>query len=198
VIEAAAGISLVESTPGAEAFLVTSTGVLERTSGFTRLELPALPEPEPANWPSTYQFTVTLPLTAGRSKKRPYVAVWIEDSTGMLVRPLAVWGTKSKYQVTLPNLWRLVSRYQSQMHAVTRATRSAGTYELVWDGLDTQRRPAAPGTYRIVVETDQEGGTYAKQSGIIELGDQPASITLPATANFGVVSVEYGPKRNRP
>jgi hypothetical protein len=84
------------------------------------------------------------------------------------------------------------------MHAVTRATRSAGTYELVWDGLDTQRRPAAPGTYRIVVETDQEGGTYAKQSGIIELGDQPASITLPATANFGVVSVEYGPKRNRP
>jgi len=51
-----------------------------------------------------------------------------------------------------------------------------------------------PGTYRITVETNQEKGTYAKQSGTIVIGDTPASITLPATANFDAVLVRYGPK----
>jgi hypothetical protein len=50
-----------------------------------------------------------------------------------------------------------------------------------------------PGTYRITVETAQEKGTYAKQSGTIEIGTSPASVTLPATTNFDAVVVQYGP-----
>ena len=49
------------------------------------------------------------------------------------------------------------------------------------------------GSYRITVETNQEDGTYAKQVGTIEVGDSPASITLPATTNFDAVVVRYGP-----
>ncbi|HME98723.1 MAG TPA: hypothetical protein VKK06_02530, partial [Terriglobia bacterium] len=61
-----------------------------------------------------------------------------------------------------------------------------------------QHKPVPLGTYRIVVETNQEHGTYAKQSGTINLGESPASITLPATTNFDAVLVEFGPKQNRP
>ena len=46
----------------------------------------------------------------------------------------------------------------------------------MWDGLDTERKPAPPGTYRIVVETNQEHGVYAKQAGTIACESSPASL----------------------
>ena len=63
----------------------------------------------------------------------------------------------------------------------------------MWDGLDNDGKPVPLGTYRITVETNQEHGTYAKQTGTINVGDSPTSITLPATTNFDAVIVRYGP-----
>src|SRR5262249_33106265 len=136
---------------------------------------------------------VTLPLTAGRSKKRPYAAVWVEDSSGKLVRILAFWGNNSKYHSDLSMIWNL-TKGTRQLRSVARATRPAGKYNLVWNGLDSEGKPAPSGVYRVTVETNQEHGTYAKQSGLITLADAPASITLPATANFDAVSVQFGPR----
>jgi len=192
--EADYGLQLIESTPGAEALRVQS-GVLQRTSGFRRFELPVTVQaPASTSWPSGYQVTITLPLTSGRSKHRPYAAVWVENSSGNLVRVLAFWGSNSKYFSDLSSIWSLLKRNMNQIRSVTRATRPAGKYELVWDGLDNEHKPVPPGTYRIVVETNQEKGTYAKQAGTITLSDSPTSITLPATTNFDTVSVQYGPK----
>jgi len=126
------------------------------------------------------------------------VAVWVEDSSGELVRMLAFWGNKSKYYGDLSNAWALLGRNANRIRSVSRATRPPGKYELVWDGLDEQHKPVPLGTYRIVVETNQEHGTYAKQSGTINLGESPTSITLPPTTNFDAVLVEFGPKQNRP
>jgi len=193
------GLRLVESTPGAEAVRVVSGRVLQRTAGFASLERPiSVQKAIPTDWPPGYQVTVTLPLTRGRSKERPYVAVWVEDTSGNLVRMLAFWGNKSKYYANLSNAWGLLGRNANRIRSVSRATRPPGKYELVWDGLDEQDKPVPLGTYRIVVETNQEHGTYAKQSGAINLGESPTSITLPATTNFEAVLVEYGPKQNRP
>jgi len=193
------GLRLVESTPGAEALRVAS-GVLHRTSGFALLERQAAaqppaaaPAPAASSWPEGYKVKVTVPLTSGRSSKRPYVAVWVEDESNNLVRVLAIWGTKAKYFSSLTTLWnRLGGNFQS-LQPVTRATRSAGKYDLVWDGLDKAGKPVPMGTYRITVESNQEHGTYAKQTGAIEIGDSPATITLPATTNFDAVVVQFGP-----
>jgi thiamine biosynthesis lipoprotein len=188
------GLQLVESTPGAEGLRVAS-GILQRTSGFARLERPAVAQaPAGSNWPAGYQLAITLPLTATRSSKRPYVAVWVEDSSGKLVRVLAIWAGKSKYYADLSTLWSRLHGNFSQFRSVTRATRSSGNYDLVWDGLDNERKPVPLGTYQITVETNQEHGAYAKQTGSITLGDSPTSITLPATSNFEAVQVKYGPK----
>jgi hypothetical protein len=135
-----------------------------------------------------------LPLTATRSSKRPYVAVWVENSSDKLIRVLAIWAGKSKYYADLSTLWARLHGNFGQFGSVTRATRSSGRYELVWDGLDNERKPVPLGTYRITVETNQEKGFYAKQTGSITLGDSPTSITLPATSNFDAVLVQYGPK----
>jgi thiamine biosynthesis lipoprotein len=190
---AADGLAFVESTPGAEGLRIAS-GIQHRTSGFALLERPAVAQaPASANWPAGYQVTITLPLTAGRSSKRPYVAAWVEDASGKLVRVLAIWAGKSKYYSDLSTLWSRLQGNFNQFRSVTRATRSAGKYELVWDGLDNERKPAPLGEYRITIETNQENGTYAKQAGTITLGSSPTSITLPATTNFDAVLVQYGP-----
>ena len=195
VMGAGEGLRLVESTPGAEALFIAPNGALERTTGFAGLERAASPEPMARTGPAGFQLTVTLTLAHGRSSKRPYVAVWAEDTNGKLARLLAVWGNQSKYLPDLSSMWRLVGRDQNLLHSVTRATRSPGKYELVWDGLNDERKPVPPGTYHIVVETNQEHGTYAKQSGTIELGDRPTSITLPATTNFEPVLIQYRPQQ---
>ena len=139
-------------------------------------------------------MTITLPLTSGRSSKRPYVAVWVEDSTGKLVRVLALWGNKSKYHPDLSTIWNLVHGQTDHFRSVTRATRPAGKYQLVWDGLDNDGNPVPQGAYRITVETNQEHGTYARQTGTIIVNESTASTTLPATTNFDQVLIEYGPK----
>jgi thiamine biosynthesis lipoprotein len=190
------GLRLVESTPGAEALRIES-GVLHRSSGFARLERAQAaqqqhqPQPASTSWPPGYRVTMTLPLTA--QGKRPYVAVWVDDASGNLVRGLALWGGKSKYWGDLSTLWSHLHGNFDQLRSVTRATRSPGRYDLVWDGLDNNKKPVPPGTYRITVETNQEHGSYAKQSGTLEIGDSPTTITLPATRNFDAVSVRYGP-----
>lgn len=188
------GLHLVETTPGAEALRIVS-GVVERTPGFARHETPIVVQtPAASNWPAGYRVKITLPLTPGRAAKRPYVAVWVEDASGRLVRSIALWGNKYKYYADLSTAWSLTRGDQKPFHSVTRATRPAGKYELVWDGLDNDNRPVPKGTYLITVETNQERGTYAKQAGTVVLGDMPASITLPATANFDPVVVQYGPQ----
>ena len=194
VTSAEEGLRLVESIPLAEALRIES-GMLQRSSGFARLEQgQGAHQPQQSatsSWPPGYRVAMTLPLTA--QGKRPYVAVWVDDASGKLVRGLALWGNKSKYYGDLSTLWNHLHGNFDQLRSVTRATRSPGKYDLVWDGLDNNNRPVPRGTYRITVETNQEHGSYAKQSGTIEIGDSPSTITLPATRNFDAVTVRYGP-----
>jgi thiamine biosynthesis lipoprotein len=198
------GLGLVERTPGAEALRIGPRGLVERTSGLGRLERP-LPRTitAVADWPLGYALTVSLTLTQGAvassfgrrrdsTPRRPYVAVWIETSSGALVRVLAFWANKAKYYPELAGFWNMASRDQNLLYSTARATREPGKYQLIWNGLDDAHKPAPPGTYRIVVETNQEHGVYAKQAGTIVCGNTPASLTLSATANFETVSVQYG------
>ncbi len=46
----------------------------------------------------------------------------------------------------------------------------------------------------VIVETNQEHGQYGKQAGVIECGEKPAEITLPATTNFEPVLIQFGPR----
>jgi thiamine biosynthesis lipoprotein len=203
--DSAAGLRLVERTPGAEALRVALDGGVERTAGFARLEYPQGVRPPAATaWPAGFELDIALTLTEGTSFRRgrgrvqrPYVAVWVESTSGTLVRVLAFWGSKAKYFSELSSFWNLAGRNRNLVYSTARATRDPGRYQLVWDGLDNDHKPVPPGTYRIVVETNQEHGVYAKQSGTLACGGSPARLTLPATANFDAVTIQYGPRPSR-
>ena len=218
VVPATEGMSLIEQTRGAEAIRIDTDGRVRRSSGLSRFERPRImATAAPANWPAGYELNISLTLTegtagsrqggfggfggfggrGGRGVKRPYVAAWIEDTSGRLVRVLAFWADKPRYYTELASFYTLIGRDERRLSNLARATRSAGNYHLVWDGLDEKQMPVESGSYRVVIETNQEHGSYGKQSGVIVCGDQPAQITLSATANFESVTVEFGPRPAR-
>ena len=148
-------------------------GGVWRSLGFARLERPAAMRPAAAVtwWPKGRQLTITLTLKTieGYRVRRPYVAVWAEDMSGQLVRDITVWTEKRRW---LPDLfeWWKKSGSNGGGASVTRATRAPGRYQLLWDGLDDAGRPLPEGKYKIVVETNREHGSYARESGVMGAG----------------------------
>lgn len=204
------GMRLVEATPGAAALRIDAGGSVRRSAGFARLERPPMVRTVAlvADWPQGFQVTVSLTLKEGEgasrgrggrggrgAAKRPYVGVWVEDvTTGKLARVLAFWADKPRYFTELSVFANRVVRDQNLQYSFARATRPPGNYQLVWDGLDDQRKPVPSGTYRIVVETNQEHGSYTKQSGTIACENVPAEAMLSGTVNFEPVTIQYGPR----
>jgi thiamine biosynthesis lipoprotein ApbE len=217
VTDAKEGFRLVEETPGAEALRIEPDGRQQRSSGFAQVERARFIKSRTAltaDWPAGFEVALTLVLKpggsafggrgrgfGGRGGGRPlpllYVAVWMENSAGKVVRVLAFWANKPQYYREMSGFYAALGRNQNLLYSLARATRRPGSYTLVWDGLDDQGKPVPPGAYKIVVETNQEHGDYAKQAGTIDCSDMPASLTLPATSNFEPVVIQYGPRQNR-
>jgi len=196
VANAEDGLDLVESTVGAEALRVAPDGNVRRSSGFARMEqVRRVQLPVASNWPTDYQVTIGVTLTNPDPRAdRPYLAAWVEDSAGKLVRAIVLWGSKSKYYPDMTSFWLITGGSESLLYKVTRATRAPGSYKIVWNGLDNDGKPVPKGNYRIVIETNRYHGTYAKQSGMIACGNDPASITLSSSTNFEAITIQYGPK----
>jgi thiamine biosynthesis lipoprotein len=199
------GVAFVKATPGADALVVGQDRIVYRSAGFSRFERPrAVLAAAAVNWPAGFELSITFTLTgltsnAGffgqrRRVRRPYVAVWVEDLSGHPVKILALWGEAIKYLHELPSLWTFVGHNIPLLFSASRATREPGRYSLVWNGVDEAEKPVPAGTYRIVIETNQQDGDYAKQSGTIGCGTAPAKLDLRATVNFEDVHIQYGPR----
>lgn len=96
----------------------------------------------------------------GGGWRRPYVAAWIEDAQGRSVRTLCLWIEKPRWIEDLRRWSRLYAEREDEVRSVTRATRSAGKYELVWDGRGDDGKSASSGEYTMCLEVVREHGTY--------------------------------------
>lgn len=194
VLEPSEGLRLVGRTPNAECLLITADGTEYHSPGFPGYRLRGLrPVSTPAGWPAGYavSITLTLKMTENRPMRRPYVAIWAEDSKGNCVRTIALWTSARNRWLPDLHAW-YAANHQSEPESVSRATRPPGRYRLAWDGLDDRGRPVPAGTYRITVETNRQDGDYNKQSGLLLCdGTKRGAITLKETSEFEAVAVEY-------
>lgn len=197
------GLRLAQRS-GAECLIVEADGTQRRSAGFAAMERqPAaagLAEEGPRAWPADCELVVTLTIKAAPRRRdyRPYVAVWAEDASGRAVRTIALWGNETKYLKELPRWWRIGRGRPDLVAAVARATRPAGRYRIVWDGLDDNRKPVPQGTYRIWVESNREKGTLCAGSAAITCAGEKASAVIPASAEYEEVRITYGPREARP
>lgn len=111
----------------------------------------------------------------------PYVAVWVEDADGNLVSTVGVWyeqsGQGSRWLSDLRQ-WSAASG-GDVVASVTGATRTPGSYALVWDGTDDTGAPVAHGEYVLFVESAREHGPYQITSAAITVSDDGFEVELP-------------------
>lgn len=134
----------------------------------------------PAGGELVVDFTYAPDATDGRVRN-PYVAVWVEDTTGTYVSTIAVWYEQSdKGTRWLSDLRAWMSASGGEVATTsTGATRSPGSYSVVWDGTDLDGNAVAQGDYVVLVEAAREHGPYEVTSATITIGDAGTSVTLP-------------------
>jgi thiamine biosynthesis lipoprotein ApbE len=199
------GLQLVARIPGAECLLVTADGRIVTSAEFPLEPVecveddpaPAKDKPKADPWPDAFQVSVALeiPKIEGGRYRRPYVAVWAENTDGKVVRSLSVWGNSPKWMKELTDWWKIGRDDQALVRAVTRATRGPGKYEVVWDGKDDKGNALGQGTYTIKVEVSREHGRHVRQSGKIDCKTEAASLKLAKNAETGETVVDFGKKK---
>ena len=148
-------------------------------------------------WPSDFQVTVSLELpkiAGGGRYRKPYVAIWIENTDEKIVRTVTVWGNKPRWLPELTGWWKLAKGDQDFVKTITKATRNPGKYDVVWDGKDDKGNPLPRGTYTIKVEVHREHGKHLYQSGKIVCEGEIATDTFEKNAESEAVVVAYGKK----
>jgi thiamine biosynthesis lipoprotein ApbE len=130
--------------------------------------------------------------------RRPYVAVWVEDSDHFPVRTLALWFHKPRWLPELKSWYhadqvRNLAEGTDLSTTISSATRSPGKYTLRWDGKDNAGKPVKPGKYTLLIEASREHGTYGLMRQEINWdGKTPAQFTLPGNKEIASASLDYG------
>lgn len=162
VLEPEESVKLASSFPDVKYCIVTTDARTITSANWNKVEVAVEPSLEPTNGQTKLNVSLELARFEG-TFRRPFVAVWVENSDKESVRTLAVWYNKPRW---LPDLKRWYSKNQAVvrdwnvMGTVSSATRSAGRYTLSWDGLDDKGNPVPQGTYTIYLEAAREHGTY--------------------------------------
>ena len=208
-------LALVARVPGAECLLETPDGLKTASKGWKEIPMPA--EPAPAlcegeaakSWHETAELAVAFELNrpAGTRWLRPYVAVWVEDKDGFPVRTLALWimqGPKGRRWVPDLRDWSKADRMRRMVEEkdivplVSTATRNAGKYNLVWDGLDDNKQPVKAGDYTIRIESSREKGPHESLSKVVAVGGVPSKTDLPGNNEIKGVTLDYRKKNGQP
>jgi hypothetical protein len=163
-----------ESHDAYECLIVDSLGKQYRSDGWPtnmKLDQPVrLVSTGVEQWTPGSKLTVSFEINRQSTTRyrRPYVAVWVEDSDGFPVRTLVLWlqeGRGARWHRDLKR-WYKQDRVRQLVDGskligtVSAATRLPGRYKAVWDGKDDQGKLVAKGEYTLYIEAAREHGTY--------------------------------------
>lgn len=164
--------SLAQAHPGTEFLLMTNEGKRIESDGWKSLENsnPVVKSSEvnistQGSWEKDARVNVKFELKRFESRaRRPFIAVWVEDKDGKLVKTLALWFNKPRWVPDLKAWYRKHGQKEykepADMHSLGSATRPAGSYSLSWDGRNDDGELVDAGDYTIHVEAVREHGGY--------------------------------------
>lgn len=125
----------------------------------------------------------------GGKYHRPYVAVWIENSSGQIVKTLAIWSQDRQYLRELLSWFNKTRGTASP--TVSGPTRNAGAYQLIWDGTDNKGAIMAQDDYFICLEAAREKGTYQLIREKLSLSNAPFKRSLTGNTEIKAVGLDY-------
>ncbi len=130
--------------------------------------------------------------SAGGRARNPYVAVWLENSAGELVKTVALWHEDRGGQDRWLSEMKVFSGLgAADAQTVSSATRQPGSYTVQWDGstLDGTRAPI--GTYQLFIEAAREHGPYELLQQGVSLGSKAASFVLTPSGELTDASAQF-------
>ena len=206
VMDPKQSMALASTIHGVEYLIITRSGEQIKSPGWDRLEvhdrnlINAGKSPDGSGWDQNFELLINLEINLQKEgfAKRPYVAVWVEDSTHLPLRTVAVWHGSERY---VPELKSWYLKYRGQYNSdrdfsssVSSATRSAGKYTLKWDGKDDKGNDLKPGKYVIKIEVSREHGTYQLMRQEINCDESPKIINLSGNIEISSASLDYRKK----
>lgn len=191
VLLAAAGCSNDDSAlsdtgsgPSPEASAPSSTQAQAKAKASAETTLPAT-----AALSVSFTFQAA---SAGGRVRNPYIAVWIENAAGDLVKTVALWhedrGGRDRW---LSEMKAFSALGASDAQTVSSATRQPGSYTVEWDGSTVEGSRAPADTYRLCVEAAREHGPYELVQHDVNLGAKPASFDLTPSGELTAASAKY-------
>ncbi|WP_018111060.1 DUF2271 domain-containing protein [Thermus igniterrae] len=147
-------------------------------------------------WPSGMELRVSFAYEgAGFRYRAPYVAVYVEDERGGLVRTLALFLMPGKGERWWNELRRYFALGELQaMRTLSGPTRPPGRYTVAWDGKDERGRTVAQGGYYLCVEYAREHGPYELFRERVEIGESPFQKAYALKGELQEVRLDYGRK----
>ncbi len=150
-----------------------------------------------AAWPAGFEVTIDYDIPQSQSfrARPPFVAIFITDSSGTMVRTLTHLGTRPARYLDSNYVWYRAFEAKfpnASLSTVTRPSRAAGQYSMVWDGKDDAGNPVGQGRYVINVEMSREHGGHSIQSIPLTLGATPVSGAAAAQTESGPAAAHYG------
>ena len=118
------------------------------------------------SWDTAKELVVTFTFATtdgGFRVHNPYVAVFIEDSAGALVRTIDLsieTGRGLRYLNELHHWYNASNSGDGLVDTTSSATRVPGTYNVVWDGRNEKKALVSQGEYYVCIEAARERGPY--------------------------------------
>lgn len=141
-------------------------------------------------------FTYTADASGGGGRggmvRNPYIAVWIEDGSGALVRTISLWHLQNGQDRWLSELHRWYSAADG-VDTNSSATRAAGSYSVTWDLTDANGKAVGDDTYVLCIEATREHGPYSLITQKLSLGSKALAQDLSANAELTAGSISFTP-----
>jgi thiamine biosynthesis lipoprotein len=190
--------------PGVDYLLVKASGERITSKGWmamavTRPHNAFLPAAAATGeWDPSMELTVSFEIAriATNRAKRPYIAVWVEDSDHYPVRTIALWRGEKKYLNEMKAWYkgdrlRAMSEGKDLPKSLTGATRPPGKYTLNWDGKDNAGKPVKAGKYTVFVEATREHGTDQIMHQEMDFTGTPKQAPLPGGIELAGATLDY-------
>ncbi|MEM7308745.1 MAG: DUF2271 domain-containing protein [Planctomycetota bacterium] len=174
VLAPAEGLALIGSLEATECLLVLGDGRRLASPGWPGLE--SVVQATEANAAvaaeeraAGFRVDFVLNRPEGGRYRRPYVAIWLEDTDGFPVKTAVLW---LQTEQPGPRWHRDLTRWYRNdrtrklvedtplIGTISEATRGPGEYTTRFDGIDNLGTPLPDGRYTLCIEVAREHGTY--------------------------------------
>jgi thiamine biosynthesis lipoprotein ApbE len=150
-------------------------------------------------WDKSYEVNISFELARFEGRfRRPFVAIWVEDSKKNTVKTLALWYNKPRWLPDLKEWYRKNDgKYTPEtkdIATISSATRPPGSYVVKWDGKDEQGKYVVADTYTIYIEAAREHGTYQLIKQEVVCKDKVQEWVLKGNEEVSAASIAYKKK----